>query len=121
VISKKSVSLSMTLYTATLRAITCEGYISVYLTRSPEKKLEKPNEGGGSMFKTFVERCLEGTAQPGDIDDWVDAWHESAPGSEDLTLDEYLGFTPEEGAIWARYGSRLGEILENRRRNRQPA
>ena len=73
------------------------------------------------MFKTFVERCLEGTAEPDDVDDWVTAWHNSEPGSEDLTLYEYLGFTPEEGAIWARYGSRLGEILENRRRNRQPA
>ena len=53
------------------------------------------------MFKTFVERCLEGTAQPDDVDDWVTAWHNSEPGSEDLTLYEYLGFTPEEGAIWA--------------------
>ena len=73
------------------------------------------------MFKPFVDRCLAGEVEPSDIDDWVTAWHESAPGSEDLTLDEYLGFTPEEGAIWARYGSRLGEILENRRQNRQPA
>jgi len=111
----------MTLYTVMLRVITCGVGISVCSTRSPEKESLRRRRGDGSMFKTFVERCLEGTAQPDDVDDWVDAWHESARGSEDLTLDEYLGFTPEEGAIWARYPRRLGEILENRRQNRQPA
>ncbi|MBG6121412.1 hypothetical protein [Corynebacterium aquatimens] len=56
-----------------------------------------------------------------EIDDWVTAWHNSAPGSENLTLDAYLGFNEEEGAIWTRYPKRLGEILENRRHQSQIA
>ena len=73
------------------------------------------------MFKTFVERCLEGTAQPGDIDDWVTAWHNSEPGSEQMSLYEYLGFTEVEGRMWSRDARALVPILENRRQNRQPA
>lgn len=73
------------------------------------------------MFKPFVERCLEGSAKPSEIDTWVDAWHECAADSEGLTLDQYLGFTEREGAIWARYSMKLDEILERRRHQRQPA
>ncbi len=71
------------------------------------------------MFKTYVEACLDGDARSGDVDDWVAAWHDDAPGSENLSLEEFLGFTAEEYARWARDGAALQEILEDRRSQRQ--
>ncbi|MCT1684711.1 hypothetical protein M3A74_07825 [Corynebacterium appendicis] len=71
------------------------------------------------MFKTYVEACLEGDAYLDEVDNWVDAWHDDAPGSENLSLEELLGFTAEEYARWARNGAALQEILENRRSQRQ--
>ncbi|GAB3072971.1 MULTISPECIES: hypothetical protein [Corynebacterium] len=71
------------------------------------------------MFKTYVEACLEGDAYLDEVDNWVDAWHDDAPGSENLSLEEFLGFTAEEYARWARNGAALQEILENRRSQRQ--
>ena len=71
------------------------------------------------MSKTFIDACLAGTARPEEIDDWVDAWHDAAPGSEDRTLDQYLGFTDEEGRLWARKPSSLWAILEDRKSARQ--
>ncbi|MGY0388185.1 hypothetical protein ACWZJV_14550 [Nocardioides sp. WG-D5] len=47
---------------------------------------------------TFVDACLSGDALLEDVDDWVDQWHEA---DVDATLDEYLGFTDDEGALWA--------------------
>ena len=55
------------------------------------------------------------------IDDWVTAWHNSEPGSEQMSLYEYLGFTEVEGRMWSRDARALAPILENRRQNRQPA
>lgn len=73
------------------------------------------------MFKNFVDSCLDGDAKPSDVDDWVSNWHDDVPESRDLSLDDFLGFTPEEGALWARYPSRLEEILAGRRAERRPA
>lgn len=73
------------------------------------------------MFKPFVDRCLAGEVEPNDIDDWVTAWHNSEPASEQMSLYEYLGFTEVEGRMWSRDARALAPILENRRQNRQPA
>lgn len=74
--------------------------------------------------ETFVSACLSGSALLDDVDDWVEDWHESPRG---LSLDEFLGFTDEEGALWAerpeslrfivaahRYGTPVGNILQSR-------
>ncbi|WP_297850044.1 hypothetical protein [uncultured Corynebacterium sp.] len=71
------------------------------------------------MFKTFVEACLDGNVRPDDVDDWVEAWHDDASGSENISLEEFLGFTAGEYARWARNGAALQEILDNRRSQRQ--
>lgn len=71
------------------------------------------------MFKTYVDACLDGDARPDDVDDCVDAWHDDAPGSENLSLAEFLGFTSEEYARWARDGAALQEILDHRRSQRK--
>lgn len=73
------------------------------------------------MFKNFIDSCLDGDAKPADVDNWVSNWHDNAPESQELTLDEYLGLTPEEGAVWARYPSRLEEILAERRARQHSA
>lgn len=57
---------------------------------------------------SFLSACLAGTARPDDVDDWVDAWHESDTA---LTLAEYLGFTTDEYAAWFRNPNALTAIL----------
>ncbi|MDQ0678774.1 hypothetical protein QFZ30_002156 [Arthrobacter pascens] len=74
--------------------------------------------------KTFVSACLSGTALLDDVDEWVETWHESP---NDVSLDDYLGFSAEEGALWAerpeslrfivaahRYGKPVETILQSR-------
>ena len=46
---------------------------------------------------TFVEQCLQGMADPSQIDDFIDQWHE---GPSQQSLHDYLGFTAKEYACW---------------------
>lgn len=66
--------------------------------------------------QTFVDACLAGNALLDEIDDWVDQWHD-LDDSDTRSLDEYLGFTPSEGALWARDASALRYIVAGRRRS----
>ena len=61
---------------------------------------------------TFIELCLAGRAQPEDIDDFVDAWHE---GDSALELHEALGLTWDEYAQWVAQPDILPSILETHR------
>ena len=78
---------------------------------------------------TFVDACLTGRALAEDIDDWVDRWHDAngCPQGHAQSLDEFLGMTPSEGALWAekpealrfvvaahRYGRSVDDILRGR-------
>jgi hypothetical protein len=56
-----------------------------------------------SSHQTFVAACLSGTALLDDVDDWVDEWHDAGgrTRSGPISLDDYLGFEPDEGALWA--------------------
>lgn len=56
---------------------------------------------------TFIDAYLAGHATAADIDDWVERWHITGSGS----LDDFLGFTPDEGAQWAQDPSVLPAIL----------
>ncbi|TCC64755.1 hypothetical protein E0H73_10375 [Kribbella pittospori] len=82
-----------------------------------------------SHHQTFVSACLSGSALLDDVDDWVDEWHESDGRTDTgpLSLDEFLGFEPSEGALWAekpeslrfivaahRYGRPVEELLQSR-------
>ncbi|USH45546.1 HicB-like antitoxin [Gordonia phage Phabuloso] len=62
---------------------------------------------------SFIDACLEGDAAPTEIDDWIDRWH--AGEVLDLSLDEFLGFTPEEGKAWAEDPTRLDDIINAHR------
>ena len=61
---------------------------------------------------TFVSACLSGSALLEDVDDWVEGWHDSP---HDLSLDDYLGFSIEEGALWAERPESLRFIVAARR------
>lgn len=64
---------------------------------------------------TFVEQCLKGQALPQDIDDYVDRWHD---GGDNRTLPEFLGFSPQEYALWVERPNALRMILFAKRHRR---
>jgi hypothetical protein len=64
-----------------------------------------------SKATTFVDACLKGDALVVDIDDWIDAWHDTDFGSDEPTLAEFLGFTPDEGKLWVEKPNSLGVII----------
>lgn len=66
------------------------------------------------VHETFVAACLSGSALLDDIDDWVDEWHEAPEG---LGLDDFLGFTHEEGKLWAERPESLRFIVAAHRYN----
>lgn len=53
--------------------------------------------------RTFVDACLDGDALLDEIETWVERWHDSGgqPHGTATSLDEYLGFTDDEGRLWA--------------------
>lgn len=60
----------------------------------------------------FIDLALSGNAGLEDIDDFVDAWHES-DGS--VTLPDFLGMTPDEYALWVSNPETIEVILRARR------
>lgn len=65
----------------------------------------------GMMSKNFVDAYLRGDAALSDVDSWVEAWHLS---STELSLDAFLGLTPEEGKVFAEHPEQLHAILRSR-------
>lgn len=69
--------------------------------------------------KTFLQRCLEGTAQPSEIHDAVEVYH---AGDGNGTLREYLGFDPYEYEAWGREGdetvTEIATIFDQEMENR---
>ncbi|AWG62611.1 hypothetical protein DDT46_01495 [Mycobacteroides abscessus] len=64
---------------------------------------------------TFVDACLSGDAFAADIDDWVDSWHDTEFAGNIPSLNEYLGFTPDEGKLWVEKPTSLGAIIAARK------
>jgi hypothetical protein len=65
------------------------------------------------MNKSFIEKCINGDASLDEIDDYIDAWHDS---DSDLELHEYLGMTWEEYSAWAVKPKLLAWIINARRK-----
>lgn len=57
---------------------------------------------------TFIELVKQGKYTPGQIDDWVEAWHES---DSDRELHETIGMTFEEYGRWAKDPDTLISII----------
>jgi hypothetical protein len=68
---------------------------------------------GDVMATTFLQQCLAGDVDPGEIDDFVDAWHEGA--GTNLSLHEFLGLDECEHALWLENPDMLSPILAARR------
>jgi len=69
-----------------------------------------------SDSRTFVDACLQGTALLEDVDDWVARWH--AGEGPDASLDAYLGFSVDEGALWAERPESLRFLIAAHRAGR---
>lgn len=59
--------------------------------------------------KNFVEAYVNGHAAVSDVDNWIEAWHLS---STELSLDAFLGFTADEGKLFAERPESLQGILD---------
>lgn len=64
--------------------------------------------------KSFIELCLRGEAHLSDIDHFVDEWHES---DSDKSIEEFLGMTFEEYALWVENPNTLKYIIAARKTN----
>ncbi|MBY4089425.1 hypothetical protein HQO85_15185 [Rhodococcus fascians] len=60
---------------------------------------------------TFVDACVRGEAFARDIDDWVDTWHDTDFAGSEPSLDEFLGFSDSEGALWVEKPESLSVIV----------
>lgn len=69
---------------------------------------------------TFVGACLAGAALEDDIDTWVAEWHDAAEDSAlaHLELNEHLGMTPNEYALWVEQPSALRFVIAAHMRQR---
>jgi hypothetical protein len=61
---------------------------------------------------SFVEQCLQGEATLDDIEDFVEAWHQS---DDERELHEYLGLTWEEYALSVERPQALRFVLFSKR------
>ncbi|EPM66642.1 hypothetical protein A584_24832 [Pseudomonas syringae pv. theae ICMP 3923] len=64
---------------------------------------------------SFVERCLEGSVQEEEIEQFVEDWHEGREGA-DMELHEYLGMSWDEYQIWVTTPSVLSVVLAAKKR-----
>jgi hypothetical protein len=62
---------------------------------------------------SFVDQCLNGTAQPDTVDDFVERWHAGA--GADVGLRQFLGMTVIEYSRWMHHPGALTDILDARR------
>lgn len=65
---------------------------------------------------TFIDLLLKGEQLDTSIDDYVSEWHN---GKSSLDLDEYLGMTPDEYALWVENPASLRAIVFQRMHNIQ--
>lgn len=64
---------------------------------------------------SFVELALDGQALSDEIEDYVEAWHNS---SSDKQVHEYLGMTFEEYSLWVSDPNAIDLILSARHAHR---
>jgi hypothetical protein len=64
----------------------------------------------------FIDLCVNGEMQPGDIDKYVDLWHTIETY---LELHEFLGMSEDEYESWVNDDSYLSVILEDRKKNKK--
>ena len=65
------------------------------------------------IMANFIENCLAGTANPDDLDDYIEKWHN---GNSPLPVHEYLGMTWDEYGAILKDAKAIEKIIENRRK-----
>jgi hypothetical protein len=60
----------------------------------------------------FMDLCLAGETLASDINDYIDAWHESKDNGQSIA--EFLGMTQSEYALWVEKPSSLKLIIFSR-------
>jgi hypothetical protein len=60
---------------------------------------------------SFLDLCVRGETKPGDVDDFVNAWHAGAGGA---SLGEFLGLSQSEYDRWIQEPDSLRDILHSR-------
>ena len=68
---------------------------------------------------TFIEDCVSGRAVPGDIEAYVERWHEKAESGPDLA--SFLGMDDDEYERWVRDPDSIKGIVSSHRRDVHPA
>jgi hypothetical protein len=66
------------------------------------------------MSERYMDQVLDGAALWTDIDDYVQRWHDERPPNE---LHEFLGFAPDEYALWVEQPRALRLIIAARERH----
>lgn len=59
--------------------------------------------------KSFLQQCVDGTAEIDEIDDFIEHWH-TVPEDE-VPLHSYLGFSKEDFANWIKSDASLEDIV----------
>lgn len=60
----------------------------------------------------FITKCINGSAQITEIDDYINSWHLSESTE---TLHDYLGFTEEEYSLWILNTKSLEQLIFGRK------
>jgi hypothetical protein len=73
----------------------------------------------GDRAFSFIDRVLAGRARLGDIDDYIDEWHNADDDSLAATVElhEYLGLTWDEYRLWVERPESLRFTIAARRAN----
>ncbi len=61
------------------------------------------------LDKQFVDLCVRGEASPAEIDDFIEAWHQTE--SDTPPLHQFLGMSWEEYSAWVRNPGLLAGII----------
>lgn len=64
--------------------------------------------------KTFIKLCLEGYVEISEVDEYIENWHKS---KEKIPLNEFLGMSTKEYALWVEKPQSLRFILHSRKHN----
>ena len=68
-------------------------------------------------FHSFMEDVLSGKAQPSEIDDAIDGWHNSMGHyfTQAISMHDWLGLTLDEYAAYVENRKTFEEFVEDRR------
>jgi hypothetical protein len=88
------------------------------LTPPTEKTPDFHKPATETGFKSFLDACLDGSAKPEDIEQYIKEWHKTDSGTNRSIL-QYLGMTIQQYAMWVADPSLLPKIIEQHRKYKE--